>query len=101
MNWASLIQDEQQNLSSARCALWGTLVFTLFMVLLDTVGVVTMSQAAYTLLGGFVMAFAAWSGGPRAMQYLGPQAAKFANALSRSSTDKREPDLRGDDERGD
>lgn len=101
MNWHSLIEDEQKNLSSARCGLWSTLLFTFFLVLLDTFGVVSMSQAAYTLLGGLLFAFAAWSGGPRAMQYLGPQAAKFADALGRASTAKREPDIRTDDERGD
>lgn len=101
MNWHSLIEDEQKNLSSARCSFWLTLIVSLILVILSAFDVVKLSAGSYTLLGTMFMFTAIWAAGPRIAQYLGPQIGKIAGALRSAKDDRRQPDIRQDDERGD
>lgn len=87
----SFFKDEQGNASSARALLWLWSVFTALLI----IGVVTdvlndPGQAVWSLIGGVFLALIAWAGGPRAMQYLGPQVAGFAKSIG-DARDGREP----------
>lgn len=95
----SLLRDEQGGWSSARTGFWLWTVFTIVLVLLVvTSRVKDPGQAVWSLIGGVFLALIAWAGGPRAMQYLGPQVSKFAEGIGQA---KRDPALpsRHDDER--
>lgn len=83
MPW--LTQDEQGKTSSARVAFWATLIFTLVLIAADSVTTaVVVPEPAYALLAGLLIALAAWAGGPRALQYLGPQVGRVASAVARA-----------------
>jgi len=78
----SLLQDEQGNWSSARCAFWATLVFVFLMIIADSFGLAVVASAAWTLLGSLVIALASWAGGPRIAQHLSSQIGKTAQAIA-------------------
>ena len=67
------LHDERGARSMARVLLATTVLYTLILILGDALGWVAVGTDAYTLLGGLVTILGAWAGGPRAMQYLGPQ----------------------------
>ena len=67
------LHDERGARSTARVLLATTVLYTLILILGDALGWVAVGTDAYTLLGGLVTILGAWAGGPRAMQYLGPQ----------------------------
>ncbi len=94
----TLLRDERGDLSTARCAFWLLLVWSLVLVTLTGLGVMSLSSAAYTFLGTAIVAVVSWAAGPRVAQYLGPQLGAVAQALSRARSD-REPNLWKDDER--
>jgi hypothetical protein len=96
-----VLMDEQGKPSTARIAFWIALIISMFVVLLDALGVGDLSQGGYTLLGSIDIALVAWSAGPRAFQYFAPQIGHAASALSRAKGDARWPDRFRDDERGD
>lgn len=100
----SLFRDEHGKPSMARVALGVTLAATLLLSWLDALfpDTVVVPPDAYAMLGGIVLALAGWAGGPRVMQYLGPQVGKLAGSIAAAAAarDPREPS-RHDDERGD
>ncbi len=77
---SSFLHDERGAKSMARVLLVTTVLYTLILILGDALGWVAVGTDAYTLLGGLVTILGAWAGGPRAMQYLGPQ---LGSVLSR------------------
>lgn len=78
-----LLQDETGSSSTARVAFWLTLLVTLVLCILDAIREdVTVPTPAYSLLGTTVLALAGWAGGPRVLQYLGPQLGKVAGGIS-------------------
>ncbi len=66
-------RDERGARSAARVLLMTVVAYTLILILGDALGWLAVGTDAYTLLGGLVTILGAWAGGPRAMQYLGPQ----------------------------
>ena len=68
-----LLRDERGARSAARVLLMAVVGYTLPLILGDALGWIAVGTDAYTLLGGLVTILGAWAGGPRAMQYLGPQ----------------------------
>jgi len=96
-----LISDERDKPSTARCAFWLILVWTILMITLDGLDVIELSSAAYTLLGTAFTFITVWAAGPRMVQYLGPQIGRAVDAISKAKADSRLPDIRKDDERGD
>lgn len=98
-NLRSLLSDEQGNLSSARCSMWIVLITTLALITLDALLSITISNASYSLLGTLCVALIAWAGGPRAMQYLGPQISRVASAIGSARNDPSLPNRFKDDER--
>ncbi len=80
-----LMDDENGKTSTARLAFWLTLLVTLTIVVLDAIRIdVTVPVAAYSLLGSLCVALAAWAGGPRIAQYLGPQVGKVAAGIAQA-----------------
>ena len=69
----SFLHDERGAKSMARVLLMAVVVYTLILISGDALGWIKVGTDAYTLLGGLVTILGAWAGGPRAMQYLGPQ----------------------------
>ena len=55
------------------CCSWRSSATPCPLILGDALGWIAVGTDAYTLLGGLVTILGAWAGGPRAMQYLGPQ----------------------------
>lgn len=97
----SLMKDEMGNISSARALLWITELFTLVIITCDSfIKSVDTPVAAYSLLGGAIIAFAAWAGGPRAMMYLGPKVGEVMAGIAQSRVAEKLPDVFNDDERG-
>ena len=76
----SLLRDERGDWSSARVGMWTVLVFL-------GVYIVTHAKpdtAVLSLGGSIELGFMAWAGGPRAMQYLGPQIGAVAQGIAQS-----------------
>ena len=72
--FGKLLQDERGATSTARVLLFATIIFVLVLVGFDsTTQAVAVSTDAYTTLGGMVAFLSIWAGGPRAMEYIGPQ----------------------------
>lgn len=81
----TMTHDEKGKPSSARFAFWLTLLVTLTLIVLDAIRVdVTVPVAAYSLLASLLVALAAWAGGPRIAQYLGPQIGKVAAGVAQA-----------------
>lgn len=76
------LRDEQGNLSGARLMLAGSLLYTLVMVVLDSLKVITIPGPAYVLLGTIFTGLLAWAAGPRIAQYVGPQAGAIAQGIA-------------------
>lgn len=82
---APMLRDERGKVSTARLAFWLTLLVTLTLCILDAVrDDVTVPVAAYSLLGSLCVALAAWAGGPRIAQYLGPQVGRVASSIAQA-----------------
>lgn len=77
MRW-SLLKDERGAWSSARIGMWSTLLFTWHYIVTRPMP----STDVLSLLGGTLLGFMAWAGGPRAMQYLGPQVGALAQGIA-------------------
>jgi|GEM_PF-1076051 len=97
------LQDEQGSWSTARVLLVVELVYLWVLALLATFLPGTeVPGEVWALHGSLVIALIAWAGGPRAMQYLGPQVAGVAQGIAGAVRER----LRGtdrfqkDDERG-
>lgn len=86
---SEFLQDEQGARSSARLALWVTLLPTIGLIVADaTVAAVDVPQAAYALLGGLLTGLIAWAGGARIAQYVGPRIGSVAFGIGQAVRDK-------------
>lgn len=100
-----LIEDEKHKLSAARVGLWITVGLALATVGVDIhltmiAALAHIPNTVYALEGTMFTAFAAWAGGPRIAQYLGPQIGAVATGIAAAIRDARLPSKQ-DDERAD
>src|SRR5262245_5144959 len=98
-----LFSDERGKISAARTGLWITVGCALATIGCDVYmtwlgGKSAIPNAAYSLEGTMFTAFAAWAGGPRIAQYLGPQVGQVALGIAAANRDVRLPS-KTDDER--
>lgn len=77
----SLLRDEHGKLSTARCLLWVWSVFCLTLIALHWSEV---GQAVLSFLGSVELSLCAIVGGPRALQYIGPQLGSIIGAIGQS-----------------
>jgi hypothetical protein len=77
----ALIRDENGKPSTSRVAFWIVLLTTLGIILICPARI---PQAAYSLLGGTIIALASWAAGPRIAQYIGPQIGAAAGAIGQA-----------------
>lgn len=87
-----ILSDERGSLSAARSFLLGALVFTGALIVLDST-IWDVPEVVYTLLGSIGMGLLAWAGGPRAMQYLGPQISGVTAGIAKAVRNPRRPEL--------
>ena len=87
-----ILSDERGSLSAARSFLLGALVFTGALIVLDST-IWDVPEVVYTLLGSIGMGLLAWAGGPRAMQYLGPQVSGVAAGIAKAVKGPQRPEL--------
>lgn len=100
-----ILTDERGTPSAARSFLFGCLMFTAALIVLDS-AFWDVPEVVYTLLGSINVGLMAWAGGPRAMQYLGPQVSGVAAGIAKAVKGPQRPELldsdaefREDDER--
>lgn len=80
----SSLTDERGKPSTSRRLLWITLLWTLALTTADAVlARVTVPEPAWGLLSAVLIALIAWAGGPRALENLGNQVGKVAEAFRR------------------
>lgn len=97
-----VLQDERGSWSAARVLLILELVYLWVLGLIVTFAGLEVPGEVWALHGSLVIALVAWAGGPRTMQYLGPQVAGVAQGVAGAVKAR----LRGtdrfqkDDERG-
>lgn len=101
IEWSRLIADEQGKPSTARCAFWIVLIWTILLMTLAAAGIFTVSSAAYALLGTIFTFTIVWAAGPRMAEYLAPQIGRAITSIAKAKGDSRLPNIRKDDERGD
>jgi hypothetical protein len=77
----ALIRDEAGKPSTSRVAFWIVLLITLGIILFAPARI---PPAAYSLLGGTIIALASWAAGPRIAQYIGPQIGSTAAAIGQA-----------------
>ena len=87
-----ILRDERGSLSAARIFLAVSLFFTGIIIVLDST-IWEVPDPVYCLLGGLAVGLGAWAGGPRAMQYLGPQVAGMASGIAQAVKGPQQPDL--------
>ena len=87
-----ILADERGNPSAARTFLFGSLVFTGTIIVLDSV-MLAVPEIAYTLLGSLNVGLLAWAGGPRVAQYLAPQIGAVAAGIAKAVKVPQRPDL--------
>jgi hypothetical protein len=87
-----ILKDERGSLSAARTFLFGCLVFTGSIIVLDSL-LLEVPEIAYTLLGSLNVGLLAWAGGPRVAQYLAPQIGAVAAGIAKAVKAPRRPDL--------
>lgn len=94
-----LLKDETGKTSTTRVAFWAWSIFTMAMIVaVVTKHVTDPVQAVWTLIQSVLYALTLAIAGPRALQYLGPQAGKIAAAVGFAKRDARLPS-KDDDER--
>lgn len=76
----SALRDEQGAWSSARIGLWSVMGFSGWYIVSHD----KPDTAVLSLLGSVLIGFMAWAGGPRAMQYLGPQIGAVAQGIAQA-----------------
>lgn len=87
----NVFRDEKGKCSMARIAFAVTLCITLGLCIADALSpTINMPDAGYSLLGTVVIALAGWAGGPRVLQYLGPQIGKVAAGISQAAAGRGE-----------
>jgi len=87
-----ILKDERGSLSAARTFLFGCLVFTGSIIVLDSL-LLEVPEIAYTLLGSLNVGLLAWAGGPRVAQYLAPQIGAVAAGIAKAVKAPRRPGL--------
>ena len=87
-----ILTDERGTLSAARTFLFGSLVFTGTIIVLDSL-ILGVPEIAYPLLGSLNVGLLAWAGGPRVAQYLAPQIGAAAAGIAKAIKAPRRPDL--------
>ena len=87
-----ILTDERGTLSAARTFLFGSLVFTGTIIVLDSL-LLGVPEIAYTLLGSLNVGLLAWAGGPRVAQYLAPQMGAVASGIAKAVKRPRRPSL--------
>ena len=89
---SEILKDERGSFSAARTFLFGSLVFTGTIIVLDSL-MLAVPEIAYTLLGSLNVGLVAWAGGPRVAQYLAPQIGAVASGIAKAVKDPRRPKL--------
>ena len=93
----AFLDDEQGHRSMARLALVAELVYVWLLGLLDISPRIEVPGPVWVLHGSLIIALIAWAGGPRGLQYLGPQVAKtgaaVATAVKRAMARKTPEDI--------
>ena len=92
MSIREILTDERGSLSAARTFLFGSLVFTGTIIVLDSI-MLGVPEIAYTLLGSLNVGLVAWAGGPRMAQYLAPQIGAVASGIAKAVRSPRRPKL--------
>jgi|TARA_R110000851_G_scaffold157952_7_gene300823 hypothetical protein len=87
-----ILADERGSPSAARTFLFGSLVFTGTIIVLDSI-ILAVPEIAYTLLGSLNVGLLAWAGGPRVAQYLAPQIGAVASGIAQAVKSPKRPDL--------
>ena len=87
-----ILKDERGTVSAARTFLLGTLLFIGALIILDST-IWDVPEVAYTLLGSLGVGLLAWAGGPRAMQYIGPQISGITAGIAKAVRSPRRPEL--------
>jgi hypothetical protein len=87
-----ILTDERGSPSAARTFLLGSLLFTGALIVLDST-IWDVPEVAYTLLGSLGVGLLAWAGGPRAMQYIGPQISGVTAGIAKAVRSPRRPEL--------
>ena len=89
---SEILKDERGSFSAARTFLFGSLVFTGTIIVLDSM-VLAVPEIAYTLLGSLNVGLVAWAGGPRVAQYLAPQIGSVAAGIAKAVREPQRPSL--------
>jgi hypothetical protein len=89
---SEILKDERGSFSAARTFLFGSLVFTGTIIVLDSI-MLAVPEIAYTLLGSLNVGLVAWAGGPRVAQYLAPQIGAVASGIAQAVKSPRRPKL--------
>ena len=92
MSIREILTDERGSLSAARTFLFGSLVFTGTLIVLDSM-VWDVPEVVYPLLGGVIMGLLAFAGGPRMAAYLAPQVGAIASGIAQATKRLQRPDL--------
>lgn len=82
----SLLHDEKGALSTARCAFWLVLVWTLVLITLVGADVISLPAAAYGLLTTIFTGLFMWAAGPRLGQYVAPTLSSIVQTVSNAAT---------------
>jgi hypothetical protein len=89
---SEILKDERGSFSAARTFLFGSLVFTGTIIVLDSI-ILAVPEIAYTLLGSLNVGLVAWAGGPRVAQYLAPQIGAVASGIAQAVKSPKRPKL--------
>ncbi len=89
---SEILKDERGSFSAARTFLFGSLVFTGTIIVLDSF-MLAVPEIAYTLLGSLNVGLVAWAGGPRVAQYLAPQIGAVASGIAQAVKSPKRPKL--------
>ena len=87
-----ILTDERGTLSAARTFLFGSLIFTGTIIVLDSL-ILAVPEIAYTLLGSLNIGLLSWAGGPRVAAYLAPQIGAVASGIAKAVKGPQRPDL--------
>lgn len=96
----NLFQDERGKHSTARALLWIVVLFTLALIVLRGLQWLDVPGEVWPMLGGMILIFGAWAGGPRMMAHFAPQLGAWTSSIASAvGKSKAEPNLFTDDER--
>lgn len=78
----TLLRDENGQLSTARTSFWLWLVVFILVIGVDVLTPIEVASHVFSAMVAVVIALAAWAGGSKMAQHLGPQIGKAARAIS-------------------